>query len=96
MKVQSAGGIPYPSRMFGPFVQTSRLLLICTFGFFGWACANATPPSESDHQAVPIFDASKFIICGSQPGVSEYTYALSLAVSDRVLDLIRPPDTLQP
>ena len=75
----------------GPFVQTTRLLLFCALGFWGLACAHSKEPSEPEAQVVPVFDPSKFIICGSQPGVSEYTYAVSLAVSDRVLDLIRPP-----
>ncbi|MFP6640960.1 MAG: hypothetical protein VCC04_12010 [Myxococcota bacterium] len=56
----------------------------------GFACANgneAPPTTETS----PVFDPSKFVICRSQPGVSEYTYDMSLRASDKVVDLVQPP-----
>lgn len=54
----------------------------------GFACAGESPPAA---QPAPIFDPSKFVICRSQPGVAEYTYAMSVKASDQVLELVRPP-----
>ena len=77
--------------MQSPLAQTVRILILCAFGFVGLACAHSKERVDPAAENVPVFDPSKFIICRSQPGVSEYTYALSLSVSDQVLDLIRPP-----
>jgi hypothetical protein len=71
--------------------QTVRTLILCSLGLLGLACAHSDEHIDDASPTVPVFDPSKFIICGSQPGVSEYTYALSLSVSDQLLDLIRPP-----
>ncbi|MEE3329198.1 MAG: hypothetical protein VX252_17825 [Myxococcota bacterium] len=91
MKVQSAQRILYPFAMRGLILQTTRVLLVCALGFWGLACTHAEKKSDPAAENVPIFDPSKFIICRSQSGVSEYTYALSLSIRDRVLDLVRPP-----
>ena len=77
--------------MRGSLIQTVCILVVCALGFLGLSCAHSDKDADMSHAAIPVFDPSKFIICGSQPGVSEYTYTLSLSVSDHVLDLIRPP-----
>lgn len=56
----------------------------------GLACANGKEIAPSPEPA-PSFDPSTFVICRSQPGVSEYTYGMSLKASDKVIDLVRPP-----
>lgn len=99
MDVQFREWIVYPLPMQSPIAQTRRPLfpgallgaLVCALGFMGFACAHSDEDSDPAPENIPVFDPSKFIICGSQPGVSEYTYALSLSVNDQVLDLIRPP-----
>lgn len=69
----------------------SHRLLFAVLLCGGLACAHSNEPAAPPAESVPLFDPSKFVICRSQPGVSEYTYAVSLAASDKVRDLVRPP-----
>jgi hypothetical protein len=62
-------------------------LLLCG----GLACTHSNERADPSAESTPGFDPSKFVICRAQPGVSEYTHAVSLAASDKVLDLVRPP-----
>lgn len=71
--------------------RISHRLLFAVLLCWGLACTHSNERADPPAESAPVFDPSKFVICRSQPGVSEYTYAVSLAASDKVLDLVRPP-----
>jgi len=86
-----AQGIDYLRSMRDEVVRTTRLLFLGALLFWGLACTHSGEHPQATAESIPVFDPSKFVICRSLPGVSEYTYAISLAASDKVIDLVRPP-----
>ena len=86
-----SGRIDYLRPMHVAVVRRTGLLFLGALLVWGLACTHSGEHPEPTIESIPVFDPSKFVICRSQPGVSEYTYAVSLAASDKALDLVRPP-----